>query len=242
MLCRSMTVICGLLLVACGNLAAEDKCSKKKAPETMDRMPLIFSEDFEEGTENWVPTDEKAWKITENKDGSKVYGTVIRVSNYKPPHRSPHNISLIKDLAVSDFIFTAKVQSTADTGGHRDMCIFFNYQDPANFYYVHMGKKPDPNSSQIMIVDDAPRKPITENESPGVPWTGDWHKVKVVRKVDTGAIEIYFDDMDKPIMVATNKTFKAGQIGVGSFDDLGNWDDIKIYGKKVCVKKDEAKK
>jgi len=235
MLCRSMTVICGLL-VACGSLVAEEK-----EVETMDGLPLIYSEDFEDGADNWVPTDEKAWKINET-DKGKVYGTVIRVSNYKPPHRSPHNISLLKDVVLSDVIFTAKVQSTADTGGHRDMCIFFNYQDPANFYYVHMGKKPDPNSSQIMIVDDAPRKPITENKSPGVPWTDGWHKVKVVRKVDTGAIEIYFDDMDKPIMVATNKKFTSGKIGIGSFDDLGNWDDIKIYGKKVPAKKDDAKK
>ena len=60
---------------------------------------------------------------------------------------------------VGDFVLTVKVQSTnSEAGAHRDMCLFFNYQDPAHFYYVHLGKRPDPHSSQIMIVNDAPRE------------------------------------------------------------------------------------
>ena len=234
MLCRSMIVICGLLLVFCGTLSAAEKVAEK------DGLPLLYAEDFEKGAENWLPTDSKAWKLVDTKDG-KAYGITIRVSDYKPPHRSPHNISLLKDIVVGDFILTAKVRSTADTGNHRDMCVFFNYQDPANFYYVHLGKKPDPNSCQIMLVDDAPRKPITKGKSPGVPWTDGWHNVKVVRRTADGTIEIYFDDMEKPILTASDKTFTSGQVGIGSFDDTGNWDDLKLYGKKIEVKKCQPK-
>ena len=74
---------------------------------------------------------------------------------------------------------------------------------------------------------------ITKNESPGIPWTDDWHQVKIVRKTADGTIEVYFDDMEKPVMVAVDKTFTWGQIGLGSFDDHGYWDDLKLYGKKV---------
>jgi hypothetical protein len=39
--------------------------------------------------------------------------------------------------------------------------------------------------------------------------------------------------MEKPAMTAKDKTFTWGQIGIGSFDDTGSWDDIRLYGKKV---------
>ena len=34
-------------------------------------------------------------------------------------------------------------------------------------------------------------------------------------------------------MVSHNKKFAWGKIGLGSFDDLGLWDDVKINGQKV---------
>ncbi len=194
-------------------------------------LPLVFEDDFEKGADGWQPTDAAAWKIAETDDG-KVYNQ-FKNSNYKPPHRSPLNISLVKDVSVGDFTLNVKVQSTnKGAGAHRDMCLFFNYVDSAHFYYVHLGHRPDPHSSQIMIVNDAPRKMITNNKSPGIPWDDDWHNVKIVRRTADGTIEIYFDNMDKPVMTAVDKTFTSGQVGIGSFDDNGNWDDFKLRGKK----------
>jgi len=195
-------------------------------------LPLVYEDDFEKGADNWEPTDADAWRIAES-DRGKVYNQ-FKNSKYKPPHRSPLNISLLKDVKVGDFVLTVKVQSTnTGAGAHRDMCLFFDYQDPAHFYYVHLGHRPDPHSSQIMIVNDAPRVMITTNKSPGIPWDDGWHDVKIVRDTASGKIEIYFDDMQKPVMVANDKTFTTGRIGLGSFDDNGNWDDLKLYGKKV---------
>jgi len=198
-------------------------------------LPLAFEDDFEKGAGHWQPTDPKAWKITET-DRGKVYNQ-FQTSKYSPPHRSPLNISLLNDVRVGDFVLKVKVQSTnKGAGAHRDMCLFFNYQDPAHFYYVHLGARPDPHSSQIMIVNAADRVMITKNKSPGIPWDDGWHDVKIVRRVNDGAIEIYFDDMKKPVMVAEDKTFGPGQVGLGSFDDNGNWDDFKLHGKKVDKK------
>ena len=224
---RSLTIVVAMLafLVVGPAMAAEK-----------GGLPLVFEDDFEKGADNWQPTDKTAWKIKEGDKGN-AYGLAKKVSKYKPPHRSPHNIALIKDVAVGDFVLTLRAKHLLDTGGHRDACIFFNYQDPAHFYYVHLGKKPDPNSSQIMIVDGAPRKMITKNKSPGIPWDDEWHDVKVVRRVKDGTIEIYFDDMDKPVMVAEDKTFGPGQVGIGSFDDMVDFDDVKLYGEKVEKKK-----
>ena len=222
-----------VLLGSCFALAAEG--------ETKGGLPLAFQEDFEKGASHWEPTDPNAWKLNKNGEG-KAYGTITRKSKYRPPHRSPFHVALLKDVIVGDFVLTLKAKSTLDTGPHRDACIFFNYQDSAHFYYVHLGMRPDPHSSQIMIVNKAPRTMITTNKSPGIPWDDKWHDVKVVRRVKEGAIEVYFDDMKKPAMVAKDKTFGPGRIGIGSFDDHVDFDDIKLYGKKVAKKGAKAPK
>ena len=100
-----------------------------------------------------------------------------------------------------------------------------------SFYYVHTGLKPDPHSGQIMIVNNAPRKALTKNKNK-TPWKENtWHQVKVVRDSKAGTIEIFFDDMEKPYMKVVDKTFGKGKIGIGTFDDINNFDDVKVYGK-----------
>lgn len=200
-----------------------------ESPTILDGQPLLFSENFDKGRDRWEVTDEASWthRIV---DGNGVFGINRRESAYKPPFRSALHIALIKDVAVADFVLTFKVRSTKDTGNHRDCCIIFNHQDPANFYYAHLGAKPDPASGQIMIVQNAPRRPLTQNTKT-VPWTDQWHQVKVVRDTAKGTIEVYFDDMTKPQLSATDKTFGKGRIGIGSFDDMNDFDDIRLYAR-----------
>ena len=198
----------------------------------LEKLPLVFEDDFEKGSERWQPTDAKAWRIVET-DRGKVYNQ-FKNSEYSPPHRSPLNISLVGNLVVGDFVLKAKVKSTnTAAGAHRDMDLFFGHQDPAHFYYVHLGKIPDPNSSQVLIVNGAPRVMITKNKPPGIPWDEKWHDVKLVRRTTDGVIAVFFDDMKTPAMVAVDKTFTWGGVGLGSFDDNGCWDDVRIYGRKV---------
>ena len=114
----------------------------------------------------------------------------------------------------------------------------FGYQNPAHLYYVHFAPaKNDPNADQVFIVNDADRKMITDKDhpSPGIDW-GDqktWHRLKIVRKVNDGLIEAYFDDMEKPIETAHDKTFTWGRIGIGTFDDTADFAEVKLWGEKV---------
>jgi len=193
-------------------------------------LPLIFQEDFATGAQRWEPTDPKAWKVVKT-DKGEVYNQ-FKNSSYKPPHRSPLNMALVKDLTVTDFVLQAKVQSTGKDGPHRDMCLFFGHQDPAHFYYVHIAKAADDHANQIFIVNGADRKKISKTTTKGTPWSNNWHNVKIVRQPDSGLIEINFDDMTTPIMTAQDKTFTSGRVGIGSFDDSGNWSEFKVWGKK----------
>ncbi len=202
--------------------------------DAAEPLPLIVKEDFENGADRWQPTDVKkpSWEIV--KDGDNHVFRVTGKSDYQPPVRSPHSIAWLKDVVVSDFEFTARLKSTnTKAGAHRDLCLFWGRQDPSHFYYVHIAVKADPRANQIVIVDGKPRKAITKKTSKGTPWDDAWHKVKIVRRVKRGTIEVYFDDMKTPHMTAEDKTFIWGQVGIGTFDDNGNWDDIELRGTKV---------
>ena len=81
-------------------------------------------------------------------------------------------------------------------------------------------------------MDGSPRKKISTTTTDGTPWEdGKWHQVKVVRTVADGKIAVYFDDMESPVMTATDKSFTSGQVGIGSFDDRGMWDEVVVRGK-----------
>jgi hypothetical protein len=216
----------GVILVLAGILSA-------KAEE---KLPLLFKENFENGFSRWQTSDPKGaevtWKIIEiGAKGNHAFRTTGK-SKYAPKYRSPLNFALLKDVEVTDFEITVRVQNTnKKAGGHRDLCIFWGYQDPSHFYYVHMGSKPDPHACQIFIVNNAERTMITVDQAKGTNWDDEWHNVKVVRRVEDGVMEVYFDDMKKPYMTAKDKTFTWGQVGIGTFDDHGNFDDFELRGK-----------
>jgi hypothetical protein len=197
------------------------------AEEPPKNHKLILNEDFEQGLEGWEIIDPMTWALRKQADGTQSLEILARESEYKPAVRSPGHIALARDVNVGDFDLTFRVRSTNDTGGHRDCCVFFGYQDPTHFYYVHLGAVPDPHSGQIMIVNDAPRLALTTNEKK-VTWDDEWHTVKLKRRLADGTIRIYFDDMEKPIMEVVDKTFGKGRIGIGSFDDMNEFDDIKL--------------
>jgi hypothetical protein len=52
--------------------------------------------------------------------------------------------------------------------------------------------------------------------------------VRIERDDSTGTIKVFYDDMTKPVMTATDKTFQGGRIGVGSFDDTADFQQIEI--------------
>jgi hypothetical protein len=194
---------------------------------------LHYQSNFEQGADEWEPTDAKAWTVKKTEQGA-VYSQHVKRSQYEPPFRSPYNLSLLKDVVVGDCVLEAKVRSTHPDYGHRDVCLVFGYQDPSHFYYVHLGKQADEHANQIFIVNKAPRTKISLTSTPGTNWDDEWHHVRVVRNTKDGSINVYFDDMEKPVMTAQDKTFTWGRVGIGTFDDTSDWASVKLTGTKAA--------
>lgn len=192
-------------------------------------MKLVYSHDFEDQqTGRYQPTDDSAWSLL-NQNGNHVLALTKRNSNFSPPFRSPLNRTLIRDLELSSFVMDLRFQSTIPDYGHRDLCLFFGCQSDSKLYYVHFGKQADDHANQIFIVNSAARKKISLTSTQGTPWTDNWHQARIRRDADSGEISVWFDDLSKPVMTAKDTTFHSGRVGFGSFDDIGNFDDVRIY-------------
>lgn len=209
-----------LMIVACASaLAAEDK--------------LLYEQNFDspKALKDFAMSDAQAWRFATTNALE-----LFQQSKYKPPVRSPVNIALIADKVFEDFVLEADLMQTGREYGHRDMCIYFGFQSPTNFYYTHIATAADPNAHNIFIVNGKPRANIAKKTTRGVNWgLGVWHKVRLERK--GASIRVFFDDMSEPIMVAENDIFRWGHIGFGSFDDTGMVDNIRIWGGKAEAKK-----
>ncbi|MCA9147710.1 MAG: hypothetical protein KDA92_00355 [Planctomycetales bacterium] len=218
-----------LVIANCSQIAAATDLGRRLAG---NEAKLVFQEDFAnpESMSHFVFAAPEHWKRV--RVGDRFALEHSHAGNaYQPPHRSPHNIALIKGQQYGSFVLEYEAQQTGKEYGHRDACVFFNFVDPAHYYYTHIATKSDPHAHQIFIVNDAPRTKITGMGTDGFDWQSvdDWHKIRVVRDLESGEIEIYVDQMERPIMTATDKTHAWGYLGVGSFDDTGRVTNIRVY-------------
>lgn len=177
----------------------------------------------------WSFGDKKAWKW-EGENQNRVL-RLIAQNTEKPKYRSPFNLAWFEGREWKDFTLTVECRLTKFDAGNNDLCIAFGRAAENRFYYAHLGEKADEPHHQIHLVDNADRKPITAFRTAGTAWKeGQWHRVKIVRNTSTGDIGVYFDDMEKPVLTAQDKTLEWGQIGLGSFDDLGEFRNVRIKG------------
>lgn len=222
-------LFCYLILL---NLSTFLFAQKSTIPEN---YALVYAQDFSapQALNEYDMTDRNAWRFNE-KDG-KTTLELFGKSQYAARVRSPFNIALIKDLVVGDFVLEVDLAQSGKEYGHRDLCLFFNVKDPTNFYYVHIATTADDHANNIFLVNDEPRTKIATKTTTGTDWgeTNSWHTARIERNTKAGTIRVYFDNIAQPIMEATDTHFDLGRIGFGSFDDTGNFDNIKIWAPKV---------
>lgn len=194
---------------------------------------LLASVDFEDGRAPGLkPNIPAHWRVVDH-DGGKVYELAAPGEQGKV--RAPTSWSLLADHEVGSFIFTGRMKCAADpANAKRDLCVFFHFQDPTHFYYVHLSASSDDVHNIIGLVNGADRVKINiEPAGKSVFRLTDreWHEFKVTYDAASGRIEAFCDDMATPILTAVDRTLGRGLVGVGSFDDTGRFDDLKLWGQ-----------
>ena len=227
-------LLCAAALITAFSARAAD------SPKLPAGYKLLYEQNFTkpDAMKDFVFTDPSAWRLVKEKDKPAL--ELHKQSAYKPEHRSPLNIALIADKVFGDFVLEVEVLSTKKPYPHQDMCLFFGFVGPMEYYYNHIAVGADPNAHNVFIVNHAPRKNFAKETTKGITWgEREWHKLRAERDTQAGTYKVFFDDFSKPIMLAEDKTFLKGHIGFGSFDDIGMVTSIKIWGPGVETKRTE---
>lgn len=213
------------------SLRAADKPADTIPAKENEGLPLAFHEDFKEPEKAFARfefLDPADWKMA--KDGNQSVLSLAKKPSAKTEVRSPFGRAIIKDLYVGPFVMEVKLKSTVKDYNHRDMCLFFGENSISHLYYVHLGKKPDANCGNIYLVNAADRKNLLPPQEKGIDWTENYHVARLTRNAG-GDIEIFFDG--KSWLKVNDKTLPVGRVGVGSFDDTGDFSEITVWGQKL---------
>ncbi len=214
------------------SLSARYACSARAQDPSAKTKITTAEFTSPEGQAQWEFLDD-GWQFVQvEKAAELAKATELRLvkkeSNYQPPFRSPLHIALWKREVGGSFQLDVICKSTQADYAHRDVCLFFDFQDKSHYYYVHLGKQMDEHANQIFIVNEADRTKISTMTSGGTKWDDQWHRVRLKRNPTSGLVEVYFDDMAQAAMTAKDTTFRVGRIGVGSFDDTADFQKIEL--------------
>jgi hypothetical protein len=171
----------------------------------------------------WIFPHAEDW-VSKTEDGH-TYMHMVRPRDPGVPRR-PLQFARLKNVNVGSFDLSVKVRRQGSS-----MIIVFNYVDTLHFYYTHISKDRgtfQPVHNGIFLVDGVPRRRIAGTHAqPALPNT-QWHTIRVVRNVKTGLIQVYSDVQKAPLFSVVDHHFTCGQIGLGSFDEMGDFSDLKI--------------
>ena len=169
-------------------------CGKNRS----DELPFLASYDFEDGNaQGWQPKIPENWQVVE-KDGSLVYELIS--PGEQGDIRAPTSWSILPEYDITSFVFIGRLKSMAEASNpHRDMCLFFHFQDPTHFYYVHFSASSDGLHNIIGLVNGTDRVKINSEPSGESVFRltdRDWHSFKLTYEATTGEIKAFLDYMD----------------------------------------------
>jgi hypothetical protein len=186
-----------------------------------------FHDDLSSGRlDAWQFPFPEDWVV--KKEGPLHFLHMLRNREPLVPRR-PQQFARIKNINVGSFRLETRLRRQDSS-----LLIAFNYIDTLHFYYTHLsvdtGAKVDVHNG-IFIVNGAARRRIAGLEAtPALP-DKSWHQVRVERDVNSGSIKVFVDDDSQPRFSTIDTTFKCGQVGLGSFDETGDFTDVELWSK-----------
>jgi hypothetical protein len=171
----------------------------------------------------WQMDHPEDWEIL--KDGEEGYLHMKRMREPGVPRR-PLQFALLKDVDVGSFTLNVRVRRA-----QRSLIVVFNYVDTLHFYYAHISSDPGSDAlphNGVFIVDGGPRRRIAgAGSKPALPDMA-WHQVRVVRDARSGSIQVFIDKEATPLFDVVDHTFTHGQVGLGSFDETGDFSAFQL--------------
>jgi hypothetical protein len=182
------------------------------------------------GVEDWTAYGGGNWIISTEKDR----GNVLHLQKSGPipqtPLRRPANLLLLPAAPQGPFTLDLDVRTLQMKEKGADICLFYAVQDEVHYAYVHLSNDSDGKVHQVIMNVDGTAKTRTrihQEKKPPPSLTGEWQHVRLIRDND-GNVQVYVDDMTTPVMTTQNSPAIPGRIGIGSFNDRAQFDNITL--------------
>jgi hypothetical protein len=145
------------------------------------------------------------------------------------PIRRPATVAIFKTPPMQRVTIEAEIRCTTPVDVvYRDLQLIFGYESPTRFYYTHLSGITDDVHNGVFLVDNADRRRIDSGRTPPVLKDQAWHRVRLERDGSSGRIQIYVDGATAPAFDLTDATIKTGRVGLGSFDDTGEFRNVVV--------------
>ncbi len=207
-----------ILAAACAVFAQPESASRAREKN------LALQDNFDSGAlSSWEMPYPQDWEILEQ--GGLHYLHMLRP---RPPGvpRRPLQFARLKGAKVGSFVLDVKVRCPKGS-----MIVVFNYVDTLHFYYVHLSENSGTQiavHNGLFIVDGGPRRRIAGLHAPPSFPDHAWHDVRIVRNARSGSINVYMDGEARPRFAVKNRAFTCGQIGLGSFGNVGDFARLRL--------------
>lgn len=184
--------------------------------------------------EHWDPVTPEKWQFRDRQAILAEPGVA------RPGPRRPFEYAVLTagpELGAVQIDAEVRLDTPVEVT-NRDVIVVFGWQSDTRFYYAHLSSDNTiyPHNG-IFVVDDADRFRIDQqwNGFTGAPPAisdQDWHDIRVTHCAATGEIAVYVDGSDTPLMTAVDRTFGAGRVGFGSFDNVGRMRNLRVRGEE----------
>ncbi|MGH9454651.1 MAG: hypothetical protein ACRD2O_11855 [Terriglobia bacterium] len=191
---------------------------------TAQARSLSVREDFAAGTlSHWDMPYPEDWEILAENG--------LHCLHMKRPRdpgvpRRPLQFARLRNVRVGSFDLHVRVRRQ-----EHSMIVVFNYVDTLHFYYVHLSKEPGTSvavHNGIFLVNGAPRRRIAGKLAPAALPDQSWRLVHIVRDARSGSIKVFMDQQKEPLFSVVDRTFTCGQVGLGSFDETGDFAQFQL--------------
>ena len=185
-----------------------------------------LSDDFQDQTATgWTAQTASRWSVVQD-GGSYAYS--LNTSSYDPQSGDRLGEYALLPGAYGDFELSlqARLGDSIASNPQADYAVVFGYQDADNYYYMMFNA--DMAYTQLYKVVNGSRVVVASAASD---WLNDeaYHSIGVTRSGN--AISVTFDGAT--VVSATDSSFGAGQVGVGSFNDAAYFDDIQLVASNA---------
>lgn len=190
-------------------------------------VSLFAGDTLEVFGHKWTVPVQSDWQIS--KEGGRE---VLRLAQHRGPlpgPRRPIQFALLEGQPLGQATVELDLKPL-----NRSCIIVYAYRDEAHFNYAHLsldtGTK-QPVHNGVFHVYGGERVRISDPSGPpAFPEIGKWYHVVLRWNGRSGEVRVSVDGHDVPALHAVDLSLHEGRIGLGSFDETGEFKNVKVTG------------